>query len=101
MVSFRFPCKIGSVDVQMKKFVSKMQGKREDESENHFVSNRRKGVIIVDSWFLGMSCCHQATLEAVDSSVFVFLSLVYSTPAYCFSSSRQSDQSPSLVINQT
>jgi hypothetical protein len=70
MVSFRFP--IGSVDVQMKKFVSKMQGKREDESENHFVSNGRKGVIMVNFWFLGESFCHQATFEAVDSSVFVF-----------------------------
>jgi len=68
-----------------------MQGRREDESENHFVSNRRKSVIIVDSWFLGMSFCRQATFEAVDSSVFVFLSLVYLTTAYCFSSRRQID----------
>jgi len=52
-----------------------MQGKRGDESENNFVSNRCKSVIIVDSWFLRMSFCHQATFEAIDSSVFVFLAL--------------------------
>ena len=78
------------------KIVSKMQGTRKDESENHFVSNRRKGFIIVDSWFF-----HQATLEAVDSSVFVFLSLVYPTRACCFSSRRQIDEIPSLFIDQT
>ena len=67
---------MGSVDVQLNKFVFKMQGKRKDESENRFVSNRRKDVIIVDSWFLGMSFCHQTTFQAVDSSVLVsFLAL--------------------------
>jgi hypothetical protein len=72
-----------------------MQNEKEDESENKFVSNGRKCVIIFDYWFLGMSFCHQPTFEVVDSSVFVFLSLLYPTTACCFSSKRQIDESPS------
>jgi len=78
-----------------------MQGKTKEESENQFVSNRWEGVIIVDSWFLEMSICHQATLEVVDSSVFVLPSLVYPTTACCFSSTKEIDQIASLHINQT
>jgi len=48
-----------------------------------------------------MSFCHQAPFEAVGSSVFVFLSLVYPATAYCFSSRWKIDESPSLVIHQT
>ena len=85
MVSFRFPCKIGSVDVQMKKFVSKMQGKREDESENNFVSNRCKSVIIVDSLFLGMSFCYQRSSRFLlhNQLCFVASRLNSKTESFC------------------
>ena len=78
-----------------------MYSKSENKPENQFVSDRREGIIIVDSWFLAMSFCHQVTLEAVDSFAFVRISLVYPTKAYCFSSRRQIDESLSLFIHQT
>jgi hypothetical protein len=59
-----------------------MQNKNKDQSENYFVSNRRRGIIIVDFWFLGI--CNQTTFEAVDNSVFILCSLVYPATAYCF-----------------
>jgi len=38
-------------------------GQKKEESENHFVSNRRKALIIVYSWFLGMSFATKRVLR--------------------------------------
>ena len=81
----------------------KTLGQSEDMSDNHFVSKRRQGVSTVVFCFLGMYCCHQATLDAVDSSVFIFWALYtrLTGTSYCLSWSREIDESRRLVIYQT
>jgi len=39
------------------------QKQKKDESENHFAFNRRKGVIILDSWFLECTCANKWLLK--------------------------------------
>jgi hypothetical protein len=57
-----------------------MYGKSKDKSQFDFVSNGQGRAILLDFW----SFCQHVTLEAVESSVFVLLILVYPMQAYCF-----------------
>jgi len=78
-----------------------MQSTSKNESDNNFVMQRLRrchyGRFLVSENVF----CHQKTLEVVDISVFILLSLVYPTTASYFSSIEHIDESLSLAIDQT
>jgi len=99
MVSLRFPYN-WCVGVPQKKFVCKMQGKTKDETESCFFQQAPRGHFTRFLVF-GHPLLPQRYSWGGNSSVLILLSLVAPKTAYCFSSTRQIDKSPSLFIEET